>query len=1128
MKIVQSSDYMIFFDDVRVDQYVINWNTWLGLFASDASATVTMYRTDAMDKWKAYLTQVRIFAKNIFTGKFTMVFEGEITGRQWGNKRSNIGQVSFSISGFFHWLQIPIPLRISTEETLNRLQRFIYEAQNINVEEMQSVVSAQSEILMKDKTVEEVIFYLLDQMNKGYYDIASENSAFGWAKIKDRFKVMVDVLQGFRESGFMDLFTFVKGTQIETFYVYLNEILSQMMFEFYQDRDGTFKIKNPSWAEPILKAHILDEIVVDDVTGMDNWAEEPTRVLAIGGSSELIKAAAEGNSALAAIGYGSVSNVPVGLYIGTLEDGEYYSTTMEVYNRQFGVDEGDLDDLLDGPVNTGEWFDNLTGQYVITSGHRSVNAARPNHKGTDYGTKNDPIYNIGGTGKVIAAKSNAQYPDAGGNRVYVTQTIDGTLYEFRYMHLDSMAVKTGDTLKPGAKIGISGNTGVSRGAHLHLEIWEGGRNSGKDLSSPAFLKKMKEKVQKSTDSSNSTSKNTKSTYDFGNVDTSKAGEWKTYEATAYTIGFESTQKRPGDKGYGITRSGLDITDLTVDHRVIATSESQIPMHSIVEIKGMGLYRAEDTGGDIKNGRIDILYNSLNAAKAFGRRDIKARVVRVGGSSSSSSSKTTKTKASNPFSKTDGNNSPVESIFKKVGAGASTLNPDGTKKSKASDYKPVQYNGFSALKFTIPSSANDVRAFIVGKPNGVDANMAASIIANTSGWNEKYSTSTHTGLMALPKKYSEAVLGQKNITNGMNSVNYGSKFFAECLTRFSGKATFALAAYWIGDMAEIEKISTSAGGLDFIKARPLLKTKYASALTFVDMVIDDYVQALGGDYLQGDPHKQIFSFPEFGTDPDPVISLPSEDTELPDYESPYKPIMSDEELRYKINLKIVEQQLIRSDSPANEGKGVLGAQELIYRYARYMMQVYRAQAHTVNVSLKACLPSLRPGFNAWLEPTRADVVFYITGVGHQGSFAQGCYSTVKGSFVRTPDDFDDIDETIFMGETRSEVSDFGTTLTKKQMKTMRKDLATIHNQSNEIAENAENVKLLKDMYTVNTTKNVEFTTGWNEEYSAEDIEERIVKLYKDAPQIIKDRKKEIKEIMDASEETFIRLLFKTAF
>lgn len=47
---------------------------------------------------------------------------------------------------------------------------------------------------------------------------------------------------------------------------------------------------------------------------------------------------------------------------------------------------------------------------------------------------------------------------------------------FRYAHLASVAVKTGDTIQAGQVIGIMGSTGVSTGTHLHFDVHEEGAN----------------------------------------------------------------------------------------------------------------------------------------------------------------------------------------------------------------------------------------------------------------------------------------------------------------------------------------------------------------------------------------------------------------------------------------------------------------------------------------------------------------------------------------------------------------------------------------------------------------------------------------------------------------------------
>ncbi|MDT3428774.1 uncharacterized protein YabE (DUF348 family) [Paenibacillus forsythiae] len=70
-----------------------------------------------------------------------------------------------------------------------------------------------------------------------------------------------------------------------------------------------------------------------------------------------------------------------------------------------------------------------------------------------------------------------------------------------------------------------------------------------------------------------------------------------------------------------TASGTRVTE----GRTIAVDPRVIPIGWWVYIEGLGLRRAEDTGGAIKGNKIDVYYDSLSHARNFGR---KSRVVYV--------------------------------------------------------------------------------------------------------------------------------------------------------------------------------------------------------------------------------------------------------------------------------------------------------------------------------------------------------------------------------------------------------------------------------------------------------------------------------------------------------------------
>ncbi|MBE5859969.1 MAG: M23 family metallopeptidase [Butyrivibrio sp.] len=89
------------------------------------------------------------------------------------------------------------------------------------------------------------------------------------------------------------------------------------------------------------------------------------------------------------------------------------------------------------------------------------------HKGVDWATPVGTAVMASNAGVVTRAGWGRGY----GYVVYISHA-DGR--ETRYGHLSKILVKPGQSVSQGEKIALSGNTGVSTGAHLHFEILIGG------------------------------------------------------------------------------------------------------------------------------------------------------------------------------------------------------------------------------------------------------------------------------------------------------------------------------------------------------------------------------------------------------------------------------------------------------------------------------------------------------------------------------------------------------------------------------------------------------------------------------------------------------------------------------
>lgn len=92
------------------------------------------------------------------------------------------------------------------------------------------------------------------------------------------------------------------------------------------------------------------------------------------------------------------------------------------------------------------------------------------HQGIDIKAHSDPVLATENNGKVV--KVNNATNTGGGKTVVVEyERKDGTKTQCVYIHLSSIAVKVGDAVNAGDRLGVSGNTGTrTTGEHLHFGV----------------------------------------------------------------------------------------------------------------------------------------------------------------------------------------------------------------------------------------------------------------------------------------------------------------------------------------------------------------------------------------------------------------------------------------------------------------------------------------------------------------------------------------------------------------------------------------------------------------------------------------------------------------------------------
>ena len=113
----------------------------------------------------------------------------------------------------------------------------------------------------------------------------------------------------------------------------------------------------------------------------------------------------------------------------------------------------------------------IRNSYVTSSfGTRAdpFGRGRGNHKGIDFHARvGDPVMSV--------ADGVVSFSGVKGGYGNVVEVDHGNGYKTLYAHNSRLTVKAGDLVRAGQEVAKAGSTGRSTGAHVHFEVWEGGR-----------------------------------------------------------------------------------------------------------------------------------------------------------------------------------------------------------------------------------------------------------------------------------------------------------------------------------------------------------------------------------------------------------------------------------------------------------------------------------------------------------------------------------------------------------------------------------------------------------------------------------------------------------------------------
>ena len=330
-----SSDFAVFFDDTLMNEFVINFTTSNYCNGTAGAASISFVFSEALYKIKNYnedgslkeemhgidyMTNVKIFIKNVVNGLYVMVFDGNLSGKNFNKDAEGNVSLSFSAEDYMHYLdKTVVPIAIPLDSKFISTSRIKWKSQGIDVNST-LVYQNESSRTLAGKNIRELLYESIGISLANNCFFSDKEGVSYWDAPTDRLKVMGDISDTLRKASIIDYIVTSDGTSVSSMYVMIGSIANSLMFEFFQDRDGIIRVKPPFWNEGILKDHIIMPSFISSYSETTDFTKMYTRVITQGSLDPALANSTEQMS---------VQSLPVGCYVAGDEsqDGIWVSYT---------------------------------------------------------------------------------------------------------------------------------------------------------------------------------------------------------------------------------------------------------------------------------------------------------------------------------------------------------------------------------------------------------------------------------------------------------------------------------------------------------------------------------------------------------------------------------------------------------------------------------------------------------------------------------------------------------------------------------------------------------------------------------------------------------------------------------